>query len=427
MIPRRCPRPGLLGTLSVTVFSALVLLIGVVQPVAARASAAAPMSHFQPAGSSATNNATLSCTFPSNLSCPHTGGPIPVGNGTGLPSSGPSAVGYNGLYWMSDVYTGSSFTASSVSTEIMVPSSGPRVGDQYFELLSVWDDNGYYDQIGLASVSTSSTMNWENLYSLATNCGSTVSSYNSGLTATPWIQPGSTVNYEMDLGGGNLVFKANGVTFASLPDSATHLNIANQETCGGNRFQDFTDYQEVHFLASGNFPQWDVTFQPTVAGATTITSWTDASRGCTAAYCSALGYPCPCVLPATPHGYWTVISGIASGSVQIANEAFEATFPWSYYTVAPGNQVWDNGSAVAVDDWCTKSATCWINLNCPSNWFPTGYGYGFTVTGFLMYNPYIPTGQASGWYYTGCTVGIATSYGGPSYETTTWIFYIYVT
>jgi hypothetical protein len=369
----------------------------------------------------AAGNVSSACTFPANSSCPHPAGPLPA---TGSPAGAPppSSGGYNGLYWMSDLYTGTGFTSTNVSATIQVPSSGPRAGDLYFELLSVFDDNGNYDQIGLEANGNSAAYTWLSVYSMASSCGSV---FTTGAVAAPPPAPGGAYNYQMTVGGGILAFNVDGVQFANIPDSAPHFVVARGYTCPstGQGFPDFTDYQEVHKLVTGSFPQWDFAFTDTTAGSTVITSWTDDSSGAPGGYA---GFPCPCALPLTPHGYWTVISGLSAGSVQIANQGFEPQFPWSYATILQGGRVTDIGSAVSVGNWCSSTTTCYLDLNCPTTWFNTSYGWGPKVPGALDYWAYSSPTTPLGTYYTGCYVGISTTPGGTPYETTTWIFYITV-
>jgi hypothetical protein len=405
--------------------------------------------------STESGNVSITCSI-NQSSCPHRGGPInlslPIntstsnnGNGSGLltqslGSSPSTSLGYNGLYWMGTEYAGTSFTAPLVWATITTPSSGPRVGDEYFLLVSVFDSKGYYDQFGLASVASSGSNSWQATWSVAGSCGTSLSNYAGGYVpvSTYPITPGTEYTYEMYLTGSQLEFIVNqgqginsgGNLVATFPDTSSVFQIAQSFPCGGQTYGDFTDYEEVHKLVqglAGQFPQWVFQFYPTYGGQTALTSWQSFAQAGGASTAS-LGFPCPCVLPVPAHGYYTSISPSGNGAVQIANQAYAASFPWSATSVARGHLVSASGHAYSVGSYCNVYGyqLCGLYLNCAPLTGMT-VNYGAQVPASVSWSWNVPGSQSLGLYYEVCGEGISASGFSGIYEYTTWIFYIFVT
>ena len=72
-------------------------------------------------------------------------------DGVARPASWYSFNNGDTSYQVGGLYSGSTFSATSIYTTIGLPSSSPRWNDQYYELLSTFDNGNNYDQIGLAS------------------------------------------------------------------------------------------------------------------------------------------------------------------------------------------------------------------------------------------------------------------------------------
>lgn len=75
------------------------------------------------------------------------GKPVPPPMAPRLNAPAPAAAG--GHWYAGSVYNGTATNTSWVFTEISIPSaSAPDASEFYYVILSVWDNNGSYDQIG---------------------------------------------------------------------------------------------------------------------------------------------------------------------------------------------------------------------------------------------------------------------------------------
>jgi hypothetical protein len=339
-------------------------------------------------------------------------------------SAGLGPASYAGHYWIGADYSGSSTTSTNIYTTITTPSSGPHVSEDYYELLSAWDDNGQYDQLGISSVyytgscpvggGCTTSPYWEVLWSQEnTGCGAFTwnsAAYNLG----QW----TNYTFQMQLSGSNLVFNVyygigTGGTLLfthSRSDTASHFVIAPSYTSCGTSYADFTNYEEVYQISNTmQFPQWDWQFDATYSGSTLITSWSNLNAG----------------PPTNTWGYYEAYPN-AQGSVQIANEPFEIQFPTDYFSIAPGGGVsWQSGSIARVGSYCSYGfSQCAFSMTCnvPSGFQSVGYGYPTYVPGAAGWDILSYSSTPAGQYYPGCTGSIP---AGSAYST--YIFYVTVT
>jgi hypothetical protein len=347
-------------------------------------------------------------------------------------------------------YTGSTYYAWLVWTSIQVPSSAPVSGDMYAVVFSVFDNDNYYDQIGLASdYGCSACQNPHDTWSVAWEMGTYGKSHGyigcgwggswsrdafngGGLIPGQWFTFGmlilSTggVSYRLWIGENSqttLVWQLNESSSASY-----FLIEPSDPNCagGGSGAADVTLYEEVAYIYGGVYPQeyprWDFLFNQTSteSGADDVVTipnsnmeWAEAN---------------------SPRGTVPYVMDFTFGP-DIAREPNEFTahlFHTDTIIVAPGS--WSNlvvGAVFAVGassptEYCIVN-TCDLGFACSS--FPTNNGGvywtgGTSIPGPVEVSYFAPSGTTPGWYYAGCTATITNL--SPT-QTTTWIWYIEVT
>jgi hypothetical protein len=389
-----------------------------------------------------TNNSSVE---PPNASAKICGicGPIsgPPGGSQGSIASGASVslsvnYVYNGLYWVGANWGGSAMYFNLVTTTIAVPSSGPSASDDYDLLLSTWDNNGAYDQFGFASDYSPgvTTDDWDVMYAMGINCGTYWPGPNLVYTGY-FLQPGATYTFAMGVGQGLLDFQVfNGGTISgSLYFSATLHSTATTFEAGtnlgqcafGNSNVPVQVYEEVHKLTLSSFPQWDFQFEHTQ-----VTNWplpfTVLSSGWTGS--TAAGgtsfppFPCPCVLPSSPHGYYFSVNG---ASTTIANEVMTANLLPQTVGAVAGTHYSTSGSIGAVGPFCAGTS-CAVSLACGFNgWVGSASTAQGTVPTNWMFSFTVPSGTPKGQvFYLGCVV-LTTASGLAPPEWTSQIVYVY--
>ena len=169
---------------------------------------------------------------------PHSA-PIPVGG-----VAPPTVVShwYAGSYL--PVSAGNS-SAREVSTQLTVPSANisSETNEFYYVLLSLWDNAGSYDQIGMAN----SFGVWGFTYSFTDYCASSYY-FNPDYFN---LVPGTTYTFSMMLSEGFITFAVfQGTTYVgglSVITGATEFNVSAFYTCDSATYYDFTDYEEVYY------------------------------------------------------------------------------------------------------------------------------------------------------------------------------------
>lgn len=345
---------------------------------------------------------------------------------------------FGGHYWVGADYTGSASTAAYVYTTIGTPSSGPRDGDLYYELLSLYDSNGNYDQIGLASAYCSSdSCAWCPTYCTTSDYFTVIISEGSP-TGQSGCHLAYTLNnvvddlgiyedftFEMKLSGSYLqflVYSGTGIggtlywsDTSGFSDNAAHFVISQQTTvCQGVNEWNLQPYEEVYNVTNSmDFPQWNSGMAFTYYGTTEATSWATWSANSP---------------PTSPHGYYSDITD--SGQfVRIDNEAMWISFPTDYHSIAPGGSYTWTGTMNADGGYCSPcTSTQWT---WSVNW-PTSQGNGGGSIGSpydipnsaITYN-FNPFSTATpGLYYGQWTATLTST---TPHEYTTFIFYITIT
>ncbi|HXQ94485.1 MAG TPA: hypothetical protein VN864_04870 [Thermoplasmata archaeon] len=188
------------------------------------------------------------------------GQPYPQVGGRSLPPPGappypaPSAPATIGGHWYAgSVYSGTATNSTWVLAEISVPSAGtPDASEFYYNILSIWDNAGSYDQIGF----TDDYGTWGLAYSYTSgNCSSPTYHYSTNyLTMTPGQEYLLAITTSGSTGGTTGTWleeysvasngSVSGIFALHAPTGATDPGLQQAAFyCG---FYDYTDYEEVY-------------------------------------------------------------------------------------------------------------------------------------------------------------------------------------
>jgi len=193
------------------------------------------------------------------------------------------------------------FQAHTVSTQLTVPEANisSETNQFYYVLLSVWDNTGSYDQIGMANAFGV----WGFTYSFTDYCAQNYY-YNPDLFS---LTPGATYTFTMSLSNGELSFLAyEGQSYVgglTVINDASTFNVSWAYSCGGYLYYDFTDYEEVYYTQQKT-PDFAMAFAGTMANQRTPKM----------------------VAFTTPGAPTRVYVAASSGTVTIANIQFELQY-----------------------------------------------------------------------------------------------------
>jgi hypothetical protein len=362
------------------------------------------------------------------------------------------AGGYSGnVYWYGGYYSGANYTQSHfvqiLYTSILTPASGPRYNDMYFNLLSAFDTNGYYDQLGFSSDYCSGCQNsGSNTWAVAYEQGWSDSTHLCGYTghidsAAYKLSTYTWYTFLMYLSFSNLVFKVylgdgafnnTPLWTQSFSDSADSFETASTfKGCEGgydtSSHYDMTLYQEVHQISSTSsmtHPQWDFWFDQTNVAWWSGSTWNVVGvpdSSITANQCWITSGTCP----SPAHGYTTYSY---NRYIVIANNAMWLYWSTQSYSVSPGSGYSAYGYEYNLGGYCPGlSGYCSVSMSCtvPTGW--TGGPSWATPLQYYDYDSYYansPSGASPGTYYSGCTFTQTSS--SPN-EFTTFIFLSTVT
>jgi hypothetical protein len=158
------------------------------------------------------------------------------------------------------------FQARTVSTQLTVPAANisSETNQFYYVLMSVWDNTGSYDQIGMANAFGV----WGFTYSFTDYCAANYY-FNPDLFA---LTPGATYTFTMSLSNGELSFLAyQGLSYVgglTVVTYASTFNVSTAYSCDGTAYYDFTDYEEVYYTQQKT-PDFAMAFAGTMANART--------------------------------------------------------------------------------------------------------------------------------------------------------------
>jgi hypothetical protein len=403
--------------------------------------------------SAAGGNSTTNAFLPGSVSASGSANP-PVRSRLGPDVVRPSVAT---KWWAGLQYNGTNYTSShSVQlaySSIFIPDAEPWGSQTYVNLLSMFDNKGYYDQIGIGAWQCSPGCDtydrWDIVWEQGTGtntppyaCGTTGSwgwvNTASGLNEYSWYTFEMYLNHDSQLifrvfnGSGNF----NGTPFwtsAPLADTATTFETApTYGNChggpSGQAWWDLTVYEEADdFPTTTTLPPWDFWYNQTTV------AWYGSSWVYAGIRDSAFSLLCSSC-PNPPHGYNVATYSAPTYALQdviIANVAEWIWYPTNtYYTTPGGGWFTANGQVLAIGNACSGT-TCGLSMSCPSTVSPSG---GSWNTGCL-WSSYVPTtsmdwqGSAGsttplGFYWVG-EIATITSYT-PN-EWTTFMFNIWVT
>lgn len=194
----------------------------------------------------------------------HEGTPYPIVDGRQIvPPMAPtsSKCPSGGCHWYyGAVFNNSSVTATELSTSILIPSGSPRTPDLYYVLLSAWDNNGSYDQIGF---SDNYGKNWGVSYSYTNDGYCSNPSYGFNIDAFNLTQ-GTLYTFTMDISGGVVVYDVSIGSRVVWTESWNAFNntaqdfVLSKAYCGS---EDYTVYEEAYMTKSTTeVPRYDFEF-----------------------------------------------------------------------------------------------------------------------------------------------------------------------
>jgi len=220
----------------------------------------------------------------------------------------PPAAGH---YYAGGQYNGYQHEPTSVQVKLTTPSALPTSGEFYYVLMSIWDSNGSYDQIGFASDGT----DWGFTYSWTAPCAS-IYYFNDNFVA---LKPGVTYTFRMTILAGILTFYAYDgpvlVTSLTAPTGGDYFVEHGFYFCNNLAYYDYTDYEEIYDVTQ-TVPSESFFFQANKQNATPVRNWISFDIGAPG------GYEVECHLD----------------NVTIANQGFSLQFATGVQsaTLAPG-------------------------------------------------------------------------------------------
>jgi hypothetical protein len=242
--------------------------------------------------------------------------PFPVAAGTGGPAP---AVTYS-HWWAGGYFSGTSFNSTQLSVALRIPDVIPSTQEFYYVLLSVWDDAGSYDQIGIAN----DYGVWGWTWSYTSNCAGSYYYTPNQMALTRGVQ----YTFSMGLSGGNLTFSVlhAGAPVASLTKHSGGNKFLDQSfySCSSATYYDYTDYEEAYATVQ-SMPSFDFFFSGNKASNRSVTGW------------SSMG---------SPPGGGTI--GLSGSAVSVENEAFWLTFVGGVHSKTVARNVTNYSTNVTV-------------------------------------------------------------------------------
>jgi hypothetical protein len=175
---------------------------------------------------------------------------------------------YSGHYWYGVDYTSSNSTATSVSVPMTIPDDYPQ-NNFYYVLLSVWDSNASYDQIGFMNDNGV----WTVAYTTTPYCAgpnnniwNTVYNY----TYNPSID--TTYNFSMSIHNGNVTFSVGNVWNVIVYTGGSTFQIGYTYTCDSLSWYDFTEYEEIYNV-NNYAPPYPIILGNTLVDNTSDMNW----------------------------------------------------------------------------------------------------------------------------------------------------------
>jgi len=320
------------------------------------------------------------------------------GNGTApgeVPAPRPIAVdgsshepppGFSGHYYAGSVFSAWPRTATELQVSIRVPHDYPDGHDFYYVLLSVWDDNDVYDQIGFSGFFGT----WGLTYAALNKCG-TGNDYSANAMT---LSRGVLYTFKMTVSSGTVTFSAyigaTQVWTLSRHTGGTAFVLADYYSCSGNTYYDYTNYEEVYEVQNQEEPSWSFFFHGNQANGGLVVAWSSFYQS-------------------SPSD---VVVYVNYGDTTIDNQWFMVLLTYDdIYAVASATSLSVSGSLTRLytDYWCFWYLSCNVYLEgyaAPSGWslsFSPDYCYLDVWTSSCSFTMTIsiPSGTPAGNYWVG--------------------------
>ncbi|HYA58342.1 MAG TPA: hypothetical protein VEH57_07810, partial [Thermoplasmata archaeon] len=202
------------------------------------------------------------------------GGPWLPGSGDISPNLSPGS-----RYWAGVDYAGNATNSTRIQTTIQIPDDFPATGNNtsgYVVLLSVFDNNNSYDQLGFGPddgawvVGSSTSVNCTNYHG---------ANKTANLTRGAWYVfamsiSGGVVQFNVTLNGSNTPTFNNSVT-----TGGTAFVVQSLYECNSVDAFDFTDYEEVYEPVGGRVPYDFFIGESDANPIGLVTTWTPFATG----------------------------------------------------------------------------------------------------------------------------------------------------
>jgi hypothetical protein len=382
--------------------------------------------------------------------------PPPYGNSSGSSASGGANPlvypTYSGHYYDYGIASFANATSTDMYATITLPWSGPRPGDYYHNLMSVFDSAGNYLQLGFISnwqipvpysyyvgplyvsgLPQSFSDDWSVEWFFSTGCGT---NYALGTNWGPDVfdlNAGGTYAFELKLTGHNNLeylvhdFSVGGTTVWSLnmTDHASHFENGAYYWCPGSGPKpSYTFLEEPYLLAVGGFPSWNFNWTEITYNSTLATSWANTAV-------PASSYS----VPANWHGGYFGVSRLGQPWDEITNNAFNPLYGTGGYLHLPNlGSHWVNSAGESAEGGYCRG----VSTPCYMVWGGMSSGWSIAISngcsrplsqlpcgsGFMNFT--IPSSASSGWNYIGGWWGYSQTPGGPRYEWCPQVWYVYI-
>ncbi len=301
-------------------------------------------------------------------------------------------------YWAGFKYQGSGSVAW-VEADMTIPGSPPDfipgVGsDLYSPMMSIWDNNDAYDQLGY----TSNGGQWSVAWSIVGHCYDVVNypyvrgtDYDFG-TGTVFLQLSTTYHFLIDITPAGVV-----TVTVSLQGSTVYTHskytggnafYLGTHTCGGSNRSPYTLYEEMESGYEVELPEYRFDFLHNSAQGTTLASWSWYTFGGGPVGPSELNQPGP---------FAQIGTGSDAGSVWIWNQWYTLTRVSPDVSAPRGAVIgawWDVDTNPLGFHTIGCTSYCEVDLEKdgdPGHW-PSGWGDPtFTPSGA---NPYFRAGMS---------------------------------
>jgi len=177
--------------------------------------------------------------------------------------------GFSGHYYAGSVFSDWPRTATTLQVSIRVPHDYTDSGDFYYVLLSVWDNNQVYDQIGFSGDHGT----WGLTYADLNNCGTGTDYSPNAMT----LSRGVVYTFRMTISSGTVTFSAyigaTQIWTLSRYTGGTAFVLDDFYNCNNQNLYDYTDYEEVYFIQAQQEPSWSFFFSGNQADGGAVTTW----------------------------------------------------------------------------------------------------------------------------------------------------------